>query len=309
MKGWRMYRVEIYGRVRRACLVEGLSRREAAKHFGIDRRSVAKMLEHSAPPGYRRSEPARRPKLGPFLGIIDQILAGDEKIPKKQRHTVRRIFDRLRDEYGYQGGQTVVKDYVRERRWLAKEMFVPLDHPPGDGQADFGEARVVIGGVAQKAHYFALTLPHSDDMFVAAFPAETTEALCEGHNLALAHFGGVPSHIVYDNTTLAVAGINKDGQRRLTIKFGQLISHYLFTPRFARPGKGNDKGKVEGQIGYARRNFMVPIPHFPSFQAFNDWLKEKCLERRSNLIRSHNETIGERFKRDEVALLSLPPVP
>ncbi len=301
--------MELYGRVRRACLVEGLSRREAAKRFGIDRRTVAKMLEHSAPPGYRRSQPVRRPKLGPFLGIIDQILTDDDKRPRKQRHTAKRIFERLRDEYGYAGGLTVVKDYVRERRRLAREMFVPLDHPPGDGQADFGEARVVIGGVAQKAHYFALSLPHSDDMFVAAFPAETTEALCEGHNLAFAHFGGAPSHIVYDNTTLAVAGIGKDGERRLTRKFGELMSHYLFTPRFGRPGKGNDKGKVEGQVGYARRNFMAPIPHFPGFQDFNDWLVGKCLERRSHLVRGHRETIGERFERDEEAFLPLAPAP
>ena len=301
--------MELYGRVRRACLIEGLSRREAAKRFGIDRRTVAKMLEHSVPPGYRRSEPARRPKLGPFLGIIDQILTDDEERPKKQRHTAKRIFDRLRDEYGYQGGQTVVKDYVRERRRMAREMFVPLDHPPGDGQADFGEARVVIGGVAQKAHYFALTLPCSDNLLVAAFPAETTEALCEGHNLAFAHFGGVPSHIVYDNTVLAVAGIKRGGERSLTRKFDELASHYLFTPRFGRPGKGNDKGKVEGQVGYARRNFMVPIPRFPSFQAFNDWLVEKCLERRSTVVRGHKETIGERFERDKAALLPLPPTP
>jgi len=304
-----MYGVELYGRVRRACLVEGLSRREAARRFGIDRRTVAKMLEYSAPPGYRRDKPVKRPKLGPFLGIINQILRDDENKPKKQRHTAKRIFDRLRAEYGYQGGLTVVKDYVRERRRLRREMFVPLDHPPGDGQADFGEARAIIAGEALTAHYFTLTLPHSDDMFVAAFPGETTEALCEGHNLAFAHFGGVPRHIVYDNTTLAVAGIKKDGERGLTKKFEELTSHYLFRPRFGRPAKGNDKGKVEGQVGYARRNFMVPIPRFPSFQAFNDWLLQKCRERRNNRLRGHQESIGERFQRDQAALLPLPPVP
>jgi len=304
-----MYAVELYGRVRRACLVEGLSLREAARHFGIDRRTVSKMLEHSVPPGYRRSKPVKRPKLGPFLEIINQILQDDQSLPKKQRHTAKRIFDRLRDEYGYQGGLTVVKDYVRGQRRLCKEMFVPLDHRPGDGQADFGEALAVIGGVRQKAHYFSLALPHSDDMFVAAFPAETTEALCQGHNLAFAHFGGVPPHIVYDNTTLAVAGIGKDGKRSLTKKFDELASHYLFTPGFGRPGKGNDKGKVEGQVGFARRNFMVPIPHFPSFDAFNEWLLEKCRQRRNSRLRGHKETIRERFKRDQAAFLPLPPTP
>jgi transposase len=304
-----MYGVGLYGRVRKACLREGLSRREAAKQFGIDRRTVAKMLEHSVPPGYRRSKPARRPKLDPFLGIIDQILKEDADRSKKQRHTVKRIFERLRDEYGYDGGLTVVKDYVREHRLSSKEMFVPLDHPPGDAQADFGEAEVIIDGVLCKAHYFDLSLPQSDDMFVAAFPAERIEGLCEGHNQAFAHFGGVPPNMVYDNTTLAVVVIKRDGERKLTKKFDELMSHYLFSPRFGRPGKGNDKGKVEGQIGYARRNFFVPIPRFASFEALNDWLLEKCLERRNNRLRGHQETIGERLERDKAAFLPLPPVP
>ena len=304
-----MYGVEIYGKVRRACMVEGLSRREAARRFGIDRRTVSKMLEHSIPPGYCREKPAKRPKLGPFLGIIKQILKDDQDRPKKQRHTVKRIFERLRDEYGYTGGLTVVKDYVRELRLWSKEMFVPLDHPPGDGQADFGEARVIIDGVLQKAHYFCLSLPQSDDMFVAAFPAERIEGLCEGHNLAFAHFNGVPRNIVYDNTALAVASIKKDGERKLNDKFTELMSHYLFNPRFGRPGKGNDKGKVEGSVGYARRNFMVPIPRFANWDAFNEWLLEKCIERRKTRLRGHEEAIGERFEQDKAALLPLPPVP
>ncbi|MCF8035197.1 MAG: IS21 family transposase, partial [Desulfarculaceae bacterium] len=250
-----------------------------------------------------------RPKLGPFLGIINQILEDDQAVPKKQRHTAKRIFERLRQEHGYQGGLTVVKDYVRERRRLTREMFVPLYHPPGDGQADFGEALAIIAGARCKAHYFSLALPHSDDMFVAAFPAETSEALCHGHNLAFAHFGGVPCNIVYDNTALAVAGIARDGTRSLTKKFEELASHYLFTPRFGRVGKGNDKGKVEGQVGYARRNFMVPIPRFPSFDAFNEWLLARCLERRDRRLRGHQESIGERFERDREAFLPLPPTP
>lgn len=304
-----MYGVELYGRVRRACLVDGLSCREAAKQFGIDRRTVSKMLEHSVPPGYRRGAPARRPKLGPFLGIIDQILEEDKERPKKQRHTAKRIFERLRDEYGYPGGQTVVKDYVRDWRLSNKEMYVPLDHPPGDGQADFGEAQGVIADEQRKIHYFVLGLPQSDDMFVAAFPAERIEALCEAHNQAFAYFGGVPRHIVYDNTTLAVASIKKGGKRELTDKFKQLMSHYLFEARFGRPGKGNDKGIVEGQVGYARRNFMVPIPRAASFEELNEQLLKKCRERRNRRLRGHNETIAERFERDRSAFLPLPPVP
>ena len=179
---------------------------------------------------------------------------------KKQRHTAKRIFERLRDEHSYTGGYTIVKDYVRLRKLSQREMFVPLEHPPGDAQADFGEAMVVIGGVERKAHYLAMDLPQSDDCFVMAFPAETTEAFLEGHNHAFAYFGGVPRTILYDNTKLAVARILGDGTRMKTRAFTELQSHYLFAEKFGRPGKGNDKGKVEGLVGYARRNFMVPLP-------------------------------------------------
>jgi transposase len=129
-----------------------LSHRDAAHRFGVDRKTVAKMLQHSVPPGYRRSRPARRPKLDPFIGIIDRILKDDRTVHRKQRHTAKRIFDRLREEYGFAGGYTIVKDYVRRRGRRLQEMFVPLSHPPGHAQADFGEAVVVIAGVAQKAH-------------------------------------------------------------------------------------------------------------------------------------------------------------
>ena len=125
-------------------------------------------------------------------------------------------------------------------------------HPPGDAQADFGEALVVIAGVECKAHYLVVDLPHSDDAFVKAFPAETTEAFCDGHNAAFRYFGGVPRRIVYDNTKLAVARILGAGTRQRTQVFSELQSHYLFDDRFGRPGKGNDKGKVEGLVGLPR---------------------------------------------------------
>jgi len=166
--------VELYGRVRYAVQIAGLSRREAARQFGIDPRTVAKMLAFSVPPGYRRKRPPARPKLDPFTGIIDGILAADEGRPRKQRHTSKRIFERLRDEHGYSGGITIVKDYVLARRLRQREVFVPLRHDPGHAQADFGEALAEIAGVERKIHFFAIDLPHSDACFVQAYPAETT---------------------------------------------------------------------------------------------------------------------------------------
>ena len=158
--------VELYGLVRRAVFVEGISRREAARRFGIDPRTVAKMLMFSVPPGYRRSRAPVRPKLDPFTGIIERILAEDKERPAKQRHTSKRIFEQLRDEYGYTGGITIVKDYVHDRRLRQREVFVPLRHDAGHAQADFGEAVAVIGGMGRKIHVFAMDLPHSDACFV-----------------------------------------------------------------------------------------------------------------------------------------------
>ena len=304
-----MKRVELYGQVRRAVYVEGISQREAARRFGIDPRTVAKMLASSVPPGYRRSRPPVRPKLDPYLGIIDRILEEDKLQPAKQRHTAKRIFERLCDEHGYGGGITIVRAYVHERRERLREMFVPLSHAPGHAQVDFGEALAVIAGEERKIHFFAMDLPHSDACLVQAYPAETTEAFCEGHNVGFEFFGGVPRSILYDNTKLAVARILGDGRRQRTRTFSELQSHYLFADRFGRPGKGNDKGKVEGLVGYARRNFMVPIPQVTSFAELNARLLEGCRRRWRDRLRGHDETIGERLTRDREAFLSLPQAP
>jgi transposase len=194
-------------------------------------------LKHSVPPGYRRERPSSRPKLDPFVPVIDQILEKDKARPKKQRHTAKRIFERLRDEHGFAGGITIVTDYVRERTRRTREVFVPLAHAPGHAQVDFGEALGVIGGVVRKLHYFAMALPHSDAFFLKAYPAETTEAFCDGHVSAFAFFGDVPLSMLYNNTTIAVARILEDGTRQCTRTFSELQSHYLFEDRFGRPGK------------------------------------------------------------------------
>jgi len=314
--------VELYARVRRACHVEGMSTRAAAQYFGIDRKTVSKILQHSVPPGYCRAKDPVRPKLDPFIGVIDQILKDDIGKLKKQRHTAKRIYDRIRDEHGFTGGITIVTDYVREAKRRTREVFVPLSHAPGHAQVDFGETLGIIGGVECKLHYFAMTLPHSDAIFVKTYPCETTEAFCDGHNSALAFFGGVPQSILYDNTTIAVAKIlgtsemrkttpnrSADGKRTRTKIFSELQSHYLFKDKFGRPGKGNDKGKVEGTIGYSRRNFLVPPPRAESFKALNARLEEQCVERQSHVLRGYSETIGERMRRDLDALMTLPPVP
>ena len=120
-----MYSVDIYSRVRRACLKDSMSAREAARYFNKDRKTIAKMLRHELPPGYRRSEAPHRPTLDAYVGVIDELLRSDKALIKKQRHTSRRIFERLRDEHGYAGSLTTVTYYVREQKRRTKEVFVP----------------------------------------------------------------------------------------------------------------------------------------------------------------------------------------
>ena len=208
-----------------------------------------------------------------------------------------------------------------------------MSHGPGHAQCDFGEALAVIAGVERKVHYFVLDLPHSDGCFAKAYPGETTEAFLDGHVSAFA-FGEMfvplshgPGHAQCDfgerppawtkvqlrpgpapQRRLAVAKILGDGRRKRTRAFSELQSHYLFEDRFGRPGKGNDKGKVEGMVGYVRRNFLVPIPVAESFAALNAHLEARCLDRMDAVLRGHSQTIGQRMERDLDALLPLPPV-
>ena len=165
-------------------------------------------------------------------------------------------------------------------------MFGPLHHAPGHAQVDFGEADIYVQGVLERAHFFVMDLPHSDDAFVMAFPAETTEALCKGYQRAFLHFGGGPLSILYDNPKLAVAQIQDAGRRQTPRAFRELPSHYLFAERFGRPGQGNEKGKGEGLVGYARRNFLVPLPRVSRDNELNQQLLRACQQRRAKVRRA-----------------------
>jgi transposase len=238
-----------------------------------------------------------------------RILEADQIAPLKQRHTAKRIFERLRDEHGFAGGYTAVKDHVRICRARGRETFVPLSHPPGQAQVDFGEAVAIIGGVRQKINFFCMDLPQSDACFVKGYPQETTEAFLDGHVSAVTFFGGLPLSVLYDNTKIAVAKIFGDGKRERTRAFTELVSHYLFRDRFGRPAKDNDKGKVEGLVKFSRTNFMVPVPQAASFDALNAMLEVRCRARQDERSGRHAETIGERLTADIAALRRLPAVP
>jgi transposase len=269
--------MENWAEIRRRVLVDHQSKRSVCREFDIHWDTLQKILNHTEPPGYRRTVPRPRPKLDPFLPVIHQILEDDKKVHKKQRHTARRIFDRLRDEYDYTGGKTVVKEAVSAWRRTRAEVFVPLTHRPGEAQVDLGEAEVVLDGRAAKVALFVMTLPYSDAILVSAFPRECTEAFLEGHVRAFAFFGAVPRRISDDNLKIAVARIVGGRSRKLTAEFLRLKSHHLFESHFCLVRRPNEKGHVETLVGYARRNFLVPVPVVHGgLEPLNTDLESRC---------------------------------
>jgi len=298
-----------YDLVRRMYYHESLSRREIARRTGYHRKTINKMLRYSQPPGYQRAEPARKPKIGAFTGIIDEMLETDRRRPRKQRHTAKRIFERLVDEHGFAGGYTIVKDYVREKRVRLKEVFFPLEQRPGTSQIDFGTAQVILGSQERQAHIFCMALPYSDAFFLKAYPIEAIEAVQDGHVSAYAFFEGVPPQALYDNMSTAVKRICQHGARELTDGFLALRSHYLFQSQFCHVGRPNEKGVVEGLIGFGRRNFLVPVPQFRDWEELNAYLEAACRQRLSLKAAGKDKTIGELLSEEKQRFLPLPQAP
>jgi transposase len=301
--------MELWTEVRRRVLTKELSQRAACKEYALGWHTLKKILAHDEPPGYRQSRPREKRKLAPFLPIIHQILADDRQAPKKQRHTAKRIFERLRDEHGYQGGKTVVKDAVRAWKQSRQEVFLPLSHPPGEAQVDFGEATIRLAGQETKVALFVMTLPYSGAIFIQAFPRECTETFLEGHRRALEFFGGVPRRISYDNSAIAVIEVLKGRERKLTREFLRLQSHYLFQEHFCLVRRANEKGHVERLIGFARRNFLVPVPRVESLEALNQHLRERCLADLTERTRGKPAPKSELLLDDQAAFLPIPKQP
>ena len=246
MDWWTKIRLEI---LRKENSKRGVMRRE-----GIHWNTLKKITTYSEPPGYRLKGPRPKPKIGAYLDQIAQIIESDKSLPKKQRHTAKRIYERLR-ELGYQGKYTQVRETVREIRRVNREVFMPLIHRPGEAQVDFGYALAKISGVLRKIAFFVMVLPYSDAFFVMAFERECTESYWEGHARAFKFFGGAPKRISYDNSRVLVSKIIGTYERKLTDGFLKLQSHYLFREHFCRVARPNEKGVVEGVVKYTRLNF------------------------------------------------------
>ena len=298
--------MEKWTEIRRDVLTDRLSRREAVKKYNLNFRTIQKVLQSAEPPEHRKKVERDKPVIGPFIPIIHEILDADKKVHAKQRHTGKRIFDRLRGEHDYEGGITAVCDEIRRYKQKSAEVFMPLAHPPGEAQFDFGQAQAIYRGREIKVMFCVMSLPYSDAFFCQAFPRECTETFQEGHVRAFDFFGGVPRRISYDNTKIAVAKIVGRRGKTPTREFLRLQSHYLYDHHFCLVRRPNEKGHTEGLVGFSRRNFMVPIPEFDDFEEFNRKLAEDCRKDLERKLRGKTGTKSELLEEDRRAMLPIP---
>ncbi|MGH2882816.1 MAG: IS21 family transposase, partial [Solirubrobacteraceae bacterium] len=283
-------RVEQFEQIRRDRDREGLSLRALAARHGVHRRTVKQALLSPVPPVKRRPTGRPAPKLGPFRGVIDGWLEADRGVPRKQRHTARRIWQRLVDEHGADVAEVTVRQYVHRRKrelgLAVGEVFVPQVHAPGvEGEVDWGEALAVLGGVSVKVHLFVMRASFSGAAFCQASLVESQQAFLELHVLAFEWFGGVFQKIRFDNLRSAVKKVLKGRRRIESDRFVALRSHYLFASQFMTPGLegAHQKGGVEGEVGRYRRNHLVPVPQLRDLAELNALLLAGCeqdLERR-----------------------------
>ena len=302
-----MLNVDQKEQIRRAFFIEGESIRQIARERHHDRRTVRAAIRDAGPSRYKLTKPRLRPVLGPFVAIIDKWLTEDQLSPPKQRHTSRRIHHRLVGEHGYTGGESTVREYVHKHRAQPRPVFIPLSYEPGvDAQVDFGEAMVIMKGRPLTVQLFVGRLCFSKIPFLAASPNQQQEALFEGHERAFDFFGGVPRSVWYDRMSQAVRKALPGHRPEEQEAFIAFRSHYLFESRLCNPREAHEKGLVENLVGYARRNYMVPVPEVDSFHELNDLLRHRCLAEARRRLRGETETIGEMWKQERPQLLPLP---
>jgi transposase len=303
-----MITVEDRERIRRAYFIEKKSQRQIAKELGCSRDTVKKAIESAEPARYTLTQPRAVPVLGPYKARIDELLAENEQLPPKQRYIGHTIYKDIQSQ-GYRGGESTVRGYIAERRREKRrpQVYIPLEFDPGtDAQVDWGEAVVIIAGERVTVQMFFMRLCYSRKLFVRAFPTQKQEAFFEGHVMAFHHFGGIPRRISYDNLKAAVQRILEGRTRQEQQKFIVFRSHYLFESHFCTPGQGHEKGRVEGGVGFGRRNFMVPIPNVASFDELNAHLLAACLEDDARRVDRQPMTIGQAWEMEKSHLLPLP---
>jgi transposase len=301
-------KVEEYEIIRRAYFHEGQSIRAIAQERGHGRRLVRKAIAWAEPPGYTLAEAREAPVLGPHKARIDELLAENKSLPRKQRYTSRKIYAIIEAE-GYLGSESGVRTYVAARRKATrlKPTYLPLEFDPGqDAQVDWYEAQVWMAGELLTVQVFVMRLNYSRAKFVMAFPFQKQEAFLEGHVQTFLFFGGVPYRIAYDNVKTAVLRILQGRNRVEQERFIGFRSHFLFESVFCTPGRGNQKGGVESDVGTTRRDFLVPIPKVNSFEELNTHLRQQCLKEMNRRVDRQPTTIGEAFEIERPLLIPLP---
>lgn len=306
-------RVELFERIRRDREREGLSIRALARRHGVHRRAVRQALASPLPPLRKRPEGRPAPKLGAYRPLIDEWLLADREAPRKQRHTAKRIWQRLVDEQGAEVAETTVRDYVRRRRRElgdpVDEVFVPQVHEPGvEAEVDWGEAIVEIAGQRRKVYLFVMRACFSGAAFVIAFERQTQQAFLEGHVEAFRFFGGSFAVIRYDNLRAAVKQVLRGRRRVEQDRFVALRSHYLYESVFTRRGKegAHEKGGVEGEVGRYRRRHLVPVPRVGSLKQLNDLLEDGCFAELDRRIAGRDQTVRDALRLERRALRELP---
>lgn len=283
---------------------DGWSIREIARRTGWSRQAIRKALAAPAVmPRYERRSSRPAPVMDPYLPFVHQWLDDDQSAPPKQRHTARRVYDRLVAEHGFPGSEVTVRRAVARLRGKRLDAYVPLEAPFGRiAQADFGSAVVTIAGVRTEVALFCLRAKASKVPFVVAYPTERLEAFLAGHVEAFAFLGGVPAEIWYDNAKIAVVKILAGPAREEHERLSALRAHYLFESSFCTPGCGNEKGSVEHLVGYVRRNALVPHSReFADMAALNQHLRAWCERERVR----HDAA----WQLERAALLALPAHP
>lgn len=288
--------------IRKRAYVDGWSIRRISREMGISRQAVRKALLSSAQPQYTRKKPPRCPVMDPFREIISGWMETDKTAPPKQRHTAHRIYTRLVEEYGFAGGESTVRRYVRLHREKDREAFLPLSADWGQqAQVDWFSAAAVIAGMRVPIHVFVMRMRASRVVFAWASPTEKLEAFLEGHIRAFRWFRGVPRECVYDNPKTAVVRILKGPERDEHFRFSSLRAHYLFDSQFCGAAQPQEKGSVENVAGYVRRNALVPVPEVASWQELNGRLLDWCEKNRGRL--------RELWAKESRALMPLPEFP
>jgi len=256
------------------------------------------------------TEPKRYPILGDHIPTINEWLEEDTRQPRKQRHTMTRIFNRLQKEYGFTGSYSSVKKYVRKKKYLMKEAtagYLPLSQQMAHAQIDFGVFKY-YDEIGNDGTAYALTIsfPYSNMAFTQVFKSQNQECLLEGMKRIFNHIGGVAIRIKADNMTTAVAHILKGSNRELADGFKRFMLHYRFGADFCNPASGNEKGNVENKVGYSRRNFFVPIPRIEDFEKYNDRLWGLCEEDGERNHYKHKIPVRDLWEEERSCLSILP---